>query len=163
MDPALLGTTGLGIHNARRMDRPTEPVAPPPPSSQVPIFDGGAGAGSVSGSGAEAGTGSSSDPSPGSGSSSGAGSTEPSYSQYATCGDDNGKIYLTEHGKFLGHTSNYLTSLGSTYKLQCSYSGAGRVPIGGISSQELTFAACKATLLTLIQCCTDSTRHREMF
>lgn len=105
MDPALPGTTGLGIHNARRMDRPVEPVAPSPPNSQVPISDGGAGAdtgsGSGSGTGAGTGSGSGSDPSSGSGSSSGAGSIEPSYSQYATCGNDNGKIYLTEDGKFL--------------------------------------------------------------
>ena len=95
MDPALPGTTGLGIHNARRMDRPVEPVAPSPPNSQVPISDGGAGTGAGTGSG------SGSDPSSGSGSNSGAGSIEPSYSQYATCGNDNGKIYLTEDGKFL--------------------------------------------------------------
>ncbi|OBT47696.1 hypothetical protein VE00_02222 [Pseudogymnoascus sp. WSF 3629] len=128
MDPVLPGTTGLGIHNARRMDRRVEPVAPPPPSSQVPISDGSAGAGSGSGSGTGAETGSNPDSSSGPGSGSGPGSTEPSYSQSATCGNDNGKIFMTEDG--------------STYKVQCSYSAAGRVAIGGVSTQEQTFAAC---------------------
>lgn len=100
MDPALSGTMGLGVHNARRVDKP-EPVAPPPPTSQVPISDGGAGTGSGSGSGSGAGTAPGPGSDSGAGAGSGAGSTEPSYSQYASCTNDNGKIYVTEDGKFL--------------------------------------------------------------
>lgn len=137
MDPALPGTAGLGVHNARRMDRPVEPVVPPP-SSQVPISDGDSGNGI--GSGSVTGSGTGSDPN------SGAGSTESNYSQYATCGDNNGKIYTTEDGKFLYiHQTIHLILPGSTYKLQCSYSGAGRAPIGGSSTQEPTLAACESS------------------
>jgi hypothetical protein len=102
MDPALSGTMGLGVHNARRVDKPAEPIAPPPPTAQVPISDGGPGtAGSGSGSGSGAGTSPGPDSDAGAGAGSGAGSTEPSYSQYASCTNDNGKIYITEDGKFL--------------------------------------------------------------